>query len=222
MMWRTFFSMGVVLSLAVASAYASGAAARQKTGVRATRQIRVNPTPAAPAGRTEATDDRKPKESTSAPVSKPVVSAPAPQVLVSSPFYQEQQPSRVSSPGSSGEISPGLEADLARLFALLEQSSEIWLGIEDMRIKMLVVSRYIDMFKERGAIIRKPALYYVNLINAMVQDDSGMLRRPFEDILRTIAIVEYDFNNGQNKDILAKQILGTEAFVANKRRLGLQ
>ena len=46
--------------------------------------------------------------------------------------------------------------------------------------------------------------------------------RPFDQVLQFVAIIEYDFNNGQDKDEMAQKLLGEEGYLRNKRRLNLQ
>ena len=42
---------------------------------------------------------------------------------------------------------------------------------------------------------------------------------PFEQLLQTVAVVEYDFDNGQDKDAMAKKVLGEQGYLKNKQRL---
>ena len=45
-----------------------------------------------------------------------------------------------------------------------------------------------------------------------------MLDRPFGELLQIAAIVDYDFDNGMDKDELARKVLGEAGFEANKKR----
>ena len=47
----------------------------------------------------------------------------------------------------------------------------------------------------------------------------GFLDAPFMNVLSYAAIVEYDFDNGEDKDALARKVLGEEQFTSNRRRL---
>ncbi|MBP7162845.1 MAG: hypothetical protein KBB26_04860, partial [Candidatus Omnitrophica bacterium] len=64
--------------------------------------------------------------------------------------------------------------------------------------------------------------YYVGLIDSMSRESPDMLTQPFDRVLQIVAIDEYDYENGQDKDMLAYQILGSkEAVIQNRQRLGL-
>ena len=49
-----------------------------------------------------------------------------------------------------------------------------------------------------------------------------MLERPFGELLQILAIVDYDFDNGMDKDRLAKQVLGEVGYDENKKRFDQQ
>ncbi|OGX27927.1 MAG: hypothetical protein A2787_00555 [Omnitrophica WOR_2 bacterium RIFCSPHIGHO2_01_FULL_48_9] len=109
--------------------------------------------------------------------------------------------------------------DLPRLLATFETSSEAWPLIIDNEAKETVVAHYIAEFQKQGIAIQNPPALYVNAIDTMSGGDTAMLKQPFPNILRVVAIVEYDFNNGQDKDKMALQILGEKSFKTNKERL---
>jgi len=69
-------------------------------------------------------------------------------------------------------------------------------------------------------MIRKPASNYVDIIDALVQNNPDIVYNSFKDIMKIVAIIEYDFDNGQDQDILARKILGEQAYQQNKKRLG--
>ncbi|MCD4726169.1 MAG: hypothetical protein K8R46_00770 [Pirellulales bacterium] len=115
----------------------------------------------------------------------------------------------------------GFYQEMARLFSRLDENSEIWTQIDDPRVKMLTVSRYVELFQQEGARIKKPPLYYSQLIDNMVRQDPAMISKSLKNDLRAVAIMEYDFDNGTNKDVQARSILSGQAYIANKKRLGL-
>ena len=112
--------------------------------------------------------------------------------------------------------------DMSQLLDTLANSSQVWSLIIDQGAKEMVVQRFIDHFHQHSIAIRKPAAFYAQQIDSMSQTHPEMLQQAFPDILQTVAIIEYDFNNGQNKDAMALKVLGQEAFLQNKRRLGLR
>jgi hypothetical protein len=111
--------------------------------------------------------------------------------------------------------------NITDVWAKMEESSRVWQSMIDMEPKILTVSRMVDHFKNQGITIRKAPSHYVQLIDSMAFQNPQMLEQPFENIMKVVAIIEYDFDNGQNKDALARQIFSDdEQFNANKKRLG--
>jgi hypothetical protein len=108
---------------------------------------------------------------------------------------------------------------LEDLWKALDVSSEPWAKIVDKEIKLLTVSEYIDRFAKMKVKIKKSPGYYVGLIDAFGGQMEGFLSAPFANVLSYAAIVEYDFDNGVNKDELARQVLGAEQFEANRKRV---
>ena len=103
----------------------------------------------------------------------------------------------------------------------LETSSKAWSMIIDREPKTFIVLKYIDYFKSQKILIKKSADYYVDLIDGMATQDPAMLQNPFKNILQLVAILEYDFDNGQDKDKMVIGVLGKEGYLQNKKRLGL-
>ena len=114
----------------------------------------------------------------------------------------------------------GGSATLSYVWEELEYSSEIWGRMLDREPKVVTVDRYIKAFNRHGVKIRLAASHYVDMIDAMATQNPGILKQPFRGIMQLVAIIEYDFDNGMNKDLMAKKILGEHVFSVNKRRLG--
>ena len=109
-------------------------------------------------------------------------------------------------------------ADMSDVLAALETSSKAWVLIADIRPKLFIVGNYIDFFKNQGAIIKKSPEFYVEMIDGIAQESPEMLKNPFEFVLQVLAIIEYDFDTGTDKDQMALKILGPEGFKSNKQR----
>jgi len=103
----------------------------------------------------------------------------------------------------------------------LEASSKAWTLMIDRDPKIFVIMQYMDYFKENRVKIKKSADYYVDLIDAMAAQDPAMLKNPFKNVFQLVAILEYDFDNGQDKDKMVINLLGRDGFLQNKKRLGL-
>ena len=116
---------------------------------------------------------------------------------------------------------PGQETvvDIHDLWASLVGASTAWGQIIDREIKLLTVAEYIDRFRKMRITIRKSPGHYVGLIDSLAGQMDGFLSAPFLNVLSYAAIMEYDFDNGTNKDELARKTLGPEQFEINRRRL---
>ncbi|MEI8012423.1 MAG: hypothetical protein WCI27_08110 [Candidatus Omnitrophota bacterium] len=121
----------------------------------------------------------------------------------------------VSEPTDSDETVVGIED----LWNALDRSGEAWLQIVDKEIKLLTVSEYIDRFRKMHVRITKPPAHYVGLIDSLAGQMTGFLSAPFSSILNYAAVVEYDFDNGADKDKLARNILGEQQFLENRKRV---
>jgi len=129
----------------------------------------------------------------------------------SAPARTSAAPSARSAP--SGAVDP----QFAQVTAQFDQSSRMWAQISDMQAKALIIEHYIDLYAQFKTYIRKPAMFYANMINGMAAQNAQMLDQPMDQLLRIAAILEYDFNDGQNKDALAMEVLGSPEAVARNR-----
>lgn len=110
--------------------------------------------------------------------------------------------------------------DMGTLWVDLEITSEAWPLIIDMKAKEIIVAKFIEDYRIKGIEIKKDPYHYAKLIDAMSFDKPEMLKNPFDRLLQIVAIVEYDFNNGANPDMMAQQVLGDQGYLQNKKRLG--
>ncbi|MDE2028915.1 MAG: hypothetical protein KGJ11_10295, partial [Candidatus Omnitrophica bacterium] len=56
------------------------------------------------------------------------------------------------------------------------------------------------------------------LIDELARQNPQMLERPFGELIQILAIMDYDFDNGMDKDALAKAVLGPQGYEQNKKR----
>ena len=108
--------------------------------------------------------------------------------------------------------------DMSDVLEALETSSKVWVLIADIEPKLFIVASHIDFFKNQGIVIKKPPEFYVEMIDAMAQESPEMLNNPFKSMFQVLAIIEYDFDAGIDKDEMALKILGPEGFKANRKR----
>ena len=112
--------------------------------------------------------------------------------------------------------------DIYQVWEQLEITSEIWALIMDYTPKEVTVARYIRLYAEGGIYIRKSSNHYLKLVDSMARESPDLLKSPFREVLRFIAIMEYDFDNGQDRDKLALQALGRKLYYDNRIRLGVE
>ncbi len=104
----------------------------------------------------------------------------------------------------------------------LSRSSRAWPLMIDVEAKEAVVQYFLNDFQKKGIAVQKPAWYYVTLVDSAGEQSPDMLEQPLDRVLQVLAVLEYDFDNGQNKDQMAYQVLGSkEAVIHNRQRLGL-
>ena len=108
--------------------------------------------------------------------------------------------------------------DLAEVWKKLDKKSTVWQLLIDDQSKVLTVSEYIDRYHQQGVKINEPPAHYVQMIDQLFSENPPMLQRPFGEVIQILAIIDYDFDNGIDKDLLAKKILGEAGFEANKTK----
>jgi len=118
----------------------------------------------------------------------------------------------VKAPSSGGDFKQAIES--------LSKSSYAWNDLPTPEAKAAAVAYFIDDYKRSGITISKEPAYYAEMIDAMALQNPSMLKNPFNAVIQTIAILEYDFGNGQDPDALARRVMSPEAYENNKRRLG--
>jgi len=141
----------------------------------------------------------------------PAKKQPAP----SAPAIQQ-----ASSPTGSSDVKEVV--DLSEVWKKLDVKSTVWTLLIDDQAKALTVSEYINRFHSQGVKISEPPDHYVQMIDQIVAQNPDMLQRPFGELVQIVAIVDYDFDNGMNKDDLARKILGEQGFEENKKRFTQQ
>jgi len=126
-----------------------------------------------------------------------------------------------SLPGNIAYETTITEINGDQLSEILSENSLVWLQIIDQPVKERVVRQYIDWYRKRNIRIQRTPRKYATLIDEVSQNNITLLQQPFERVLKIIAIMEYDFNNGQDKDALARQLFDTQGYYDNKKRIGL-
>lgn len=105
------------------------------------------------------------------------------------------------------------------VLASLDRSSRAWPLIIDNPAKEMLLAHMIQRYRKDGIMIQKPPAYYASMIDGMTGEAPEMLDKPLPQLLQVAAIIEYDFDNGQDKDELARRLLGPQGFEQNRQRL---
>ena len=108
--------------------------------------------------------------------------------------------------------------DIADLWRAMEKSAQSWQKIVDREIKILTVAEHMDRFSRAGIKIKKAPGHYADMIDSIAQNDPLFLSAPFVNVLSYAAIMESDFDNGQDREELARRVLGEQNYQAFKAR----
>ncbi|HOW59986.1 MAG TPA: hypothetical protein PLO78_09720 [Candidatus Omnitrophota bacterium] len=121
-----------------------------------------------------------------------------------------------------GEKQGGLGIMFPDMMNQLSQNMSLWPRMNQDE-KKLAVSAVIGLYKtrENSAILNTPE-FYVGKIDDTLKSDPSVSNLSIMAMLRILAIMEYDYYNGQDKDTLARQILGEKGFTENQRRRQLE
>jgi len=108
--------------------------------------------------------------------------------------------------------------DMTEVWKKLDKNSKVWNLLIDDQAKLLTVSEYINRFENQGVKIAAPPSQYMQMIDQLSKQNPPMLERPFGELIQILAIMNYDFDNGMDKDELARKLLGEEGYEQNKKR----
>ncbi len=125
-------------------------------------------------------------------------------------------PASTASP--TGPVMPKKDpSEYNAMMGELAQSMASWptLNPEDQRLAVAAVIQLLG--QQRGKIARPPA-YYADRINQSLQASKEILGMSLDRVVVIFAVMDYDFDNGQDKDLLAQEILGPSMYAANKAR----
>ncbi len=127
--------------------------------------------------------------------------------------------SRRTSSAPQKKDAPKEVVRLEDIWNALEFSSKVWTLMMDMEPKVATVDRYIQWYAMKGIKIENPPVFYARMIDEMAQQWPEILDLPFDKLLKVMAVMEYDFDNGRDKDLMARELLGERLFLQNKQRL---
>ncbi|MDD5216512.1 MAG: hypothetical protein PHS88_00255 [Candidatus Omnitrophica bacterium] len=124
-------------------------------------------------------------------------------------------PKPVSPPTSSAP-------DIAKAVQQMKVTSTNWGRIQSQETKTAIAGYFIAEYKRRGVMIKNTPEYYAGAIDEMTRQNPDFLSQPFDKLLRFVSVIDYDYDNGQDKDQMVLQFLGPEGAKRNRQRLGLE
>ena len=151
---------------------------------------------------------------------KQAVAAQQQMILQQQILLQQQQEQQSASANNPSEKVQDV-VDINDLWKHLDKDGQAWKLIMDRDAKVMTVTHYAEILAREGVRIHKPATHYVDMIDSMSAQTPHMLKATFERVLSLMAILEYDYDNGENPDALARRFLGEERYFQNRQRLGL-
>lgn len=102
--------------------------------------------------------------------------------------------------------------------AILNIPMRDWRSSSWERKEQLVNGAILYFRREQNSVISKSAGYYVEAIEDFLQQDPTAESKDLFMVLSVLAVVEYDFYNGQDADAQAMRILGPQVFEQNRKQ----
>lgn len=105
-----------------------------------------------------------------------------------------------------------------QMMGALSQNMTLWPTLSEEN-KTRAVEASILVYRTRdNAAILKSADFYAGQVDQAMQANPALQGSNLMTIIRILAVMEYDFYNGQNKDELAKETLGEKMYQAIRAR----
>jgi len=126
-----------------------------------------------------------------------------------------------SESGGASGVRPPASENLPAILQQLNNNLETWDSVGQAD-RVAAVDAIVKLFqaRENVAILNSPE-FYSQRIDEYLAGNPTMRSLTLPTLVKIASVMEYDFYNGQNKDDLAKQVLGDQLYEQNRRRLGL-
>jgi len=106
----------------------------------------------------------------------------------------------------------------SNMMTQLSQNMSLW-GRLNAAEKKQAVEAVIGLYKNRDNVgILNTGEFYTNKIDETIRGNPSVANMDIMTMVRILAIMEYDFYNGENKDALARKTLGEKGFLENQTR----
>ena len=115
-------------------------------------------------------------------------------------------------------VSSGADMDFPKMMNALSESLTIWPSLSQDNKKKSVEAAMLLFRDRQNSAIMRPADFYVAQIDQGLNTNPQLKKADILSILKMMAVMEYDFYNGQNKDALAKEVLGEQMYKTIRAR----
>ncbi len=129
---------------------------------------------------------------------------------------KEAKPVAVSAPAK--QVASGANIQFPQMMNALSENLKIWPSLSQENKKKAVEAAMM-LFRERqNSAIMRPADFYVTQIDQGLSTNAQLQNADILSIVKMMAVMEYDFYNGQDKDALAKEVLGEQMYKTIRAR----
>ncbi len=132
-------------------------------------------------------------------------------------FFDKEKAPAASNPAPAPAPPPS-GPTFEQMMNQLSVNSMLW-GQLNQEDKKKALDAVIGLYKVRDNIaILNSADFYSRRVDETIAGDPGVANLDLPQIVKILAVMEYDFYNGQNKEELAKKTLGDKMYEANRLR----
>ncbi len=111
---------------------------------------------------------------------------------------------------SSTSIPRERNVPFPQMMGALSQNMTLWPTLSQDNKKSSVEAAILLFRNRQNSAILRPAEFYVAQIDEAIQANSTLQKTDLMTMVKMMSVMQYDFYNGQNKDALAKEVLGEE------------
>lgn len=95
-----------------------------------------------------------------------------------------------------------------QMMAILGQNLTLWPSLSQDNKKKAVEAIILLYRSRQNTAILRPADFYASQIDQSLKANPALQGTDLMSILKILSVMEYDFYNGQDKEALAKEVLG--------------
>lgn len=119
---------------------------------------------------------------------------------------------------AAAAASKKVDLPFQQVMGALMQNMTLWSSLSGSNKKKAVEAVVLLYQTRENSAILRPADFYVSQIDQSLKSNPALQSTDLLVIVKLLAVMEYDFYNGQNKDELAKEVLGEKMYEAIRAR----